>query len=164
MLGTVRAYARTRLQQQDDLETRRIALADHLLARARAWAGQLNGPEGAAVVGRYDDTAADLDAVLDWALATGRTGLAVELATTITDLWIASGRLTDGLRRTQRLLELRGLSRGSRQTCTSPPESWPITSPTGMWRPRSCAPCSRSPISALPPRPRPAVISAPRLS
>ena len=30
VLGTVRAYARTRLQHQDDLETRRIALADHL--------------------------------------------------------------------------------------------------------------------------------------
>ena len=110
VLGTVRAYARTRLQRQDDLETRRIALADHLLARARAWAGQLDGPEGPTVVGRYDDTAADLDAVLDWAAATGRTGLAVELTTTITDLWIASGRLTDGLRRTQRLLVSDGLS------------------------------------------------------
>ena len=77
------------------------------VARARAWAGQLNGPEGPTVVGRYDDTAADLDAVLDWASATGRTDLAVELATTITDLWIASGRLTDGLRRSQRLLESR---------------------------------------------------------
>ena len=109
-LGTVRAYARTRLQHQDDLETRRIALADHLLARARAWAGQLDGPEGPTVVGRYDDTAADLDAVLDWATATGRTDLAVELTTTITELWIASGRLTDGLRRTQRLLESDGLS------------------------------------------------------
>ena len=80
VLGTVRAYARTRLQHQDDLETRKIALADHLLARARAWAGQLDGPEGPTVVGRYDDTAADLDAVLDWASATGRTDLAVELA------------------------------------------------------------------------------------
>ena len=110
VLGTVRAYARTRLQHQDDLETRRIALADHLLARARAWAGQLDGPEGPTVVGRYDDTAADLDAVLDWASATGRTDLAVELTTTITELWIASGRLTDGLRRTQRLLESDGLS------------------------------------------------------
>ena len=97
-------------EHQDDLETRKIALADHLLARARAWAGQLDGPEGPTVVGRYDDTAADLDAVLDWASATGRTDLAVELATTITDLWIASGRLTDGLRRTQRLLESPGLS------------------------------------------------------
>ena len=106
-LGTVRAYARTRLQHQDDLETRRIALADHLLARARAWAGQLDGPEGPTVVGRYDDTAADLDAVLDWATATGRTDLAVELTTTITELWIASGRLTDGLRRTQRLRSCR---------------------------------------------------------
>ena len=110
MLGTVRAYARTRLQHQDGLETRRIALADHYVARARAWAGQLNGPEGPTVVGRFDDTAADLDAVLDWASSTGRTDLAVELATTISDLWIASGRLTDGLRRSQRLLETRGLS------------------------------------------------------
>ena len=31
-----------------------------------------SGPEGPVVVGRYDDTAADLDAVLDWASATGR--------------------------------------------------------------------------------------------
>ena len=110
VLGTVRAYARTRLQHQDGLETRRIALADHYVARARAWVGQLNGPEGPTVVGRFDDTAADLDAVLDWASSTGRTDLAVRLATTISDLWIASGRLTDGLRRSQRLLETRGLS------------------------------------------------------
>ena len=110
VLGTVRAYARTRLEHQEDLEKRKIALADHHVARARAWAGQLNGPEGPTVVGRYDDTAADLDAVLDWASATGRTDLAVELATTSTDLWIASGRLTDGLRRSQALLESAGLS------------------------------------------------------
>jgi hypothetical protein len=50
--------------------------------------------------------------VLDWAYDTGRLGLAVELTSTITDLWIASGRLADGLRRTQRLLETRGLSSG----------------------------------------------------
>jgi predicted ATPase/DNA-binding SARP family transcriptional activator len=112
MLGTIRAYARSRLQRQDDLETLKAALADHLLTRARGWAGQLDGPEGPAVVGRYDDTAADLDAVLDWASATGRVGLAVELTSTITDLWIASGRLTDGLRRAQRLLETGRLSPG----------------------------------------------------
>ena len=110
VLGTVRAYARTRLEHQDDLEKRKIALADHHVARARAWAGQLNGPEGPTVVGRYDDTAADLNAVLEWASATGRTDLAVDLATTFTDLWIASGRLTDGLRRSQGLLESAGLS------------------------------------------------------
>jgi hypothetical protein len=109
-LGTVRAYARARLAQLDDLESHRVALADHLLGKARAWAAQLDGPEGPTVVGRYDDTAADLDGVLDWASATGRVGHAVELATTITDLWIASGRLTDGLRRTQGLLESDGLS------------------------------------------------------
>ena len=110
MLGTVRAYARTRLQEHDDLEARKVALADHLMAKARAWAHELDGPEGATVVGRYDDSAADLDAVLDWASATARTELAVDLATTITDLWIASGRLIDGLRRTQVLLESAGLS------------------------------------------------------
>src|SRR4051794_38179220 len=110
MLGTIRAYARSRLLRQEDLETRRAELADHLLTRAHAWADQLDGPEGPAVVGRYDDTAADLDAALDWACAKGRWGLAVELAATITDLWIASGRITEGLRRTQRVLETGKLS------------------------------------------------------
>lgn len=110
VLGTVRAYARNRLLQHGDLETRRLALADHLLSRVRDWAGQLDGPEGAAAVGRYDDTAPDLDSALDWAFDTGRTELAVELATTVTDLWIASGRLVDGLRRTQKLLTLAGLT------------------------------------------------------
>jgi predicted ATPase/DNA-binding SARP family transcriptional activator len=112
VLGTVRAYARSRLQEQDDLETRKAALADHLLTRARAWARELDGPGGAAVVGRYDDTAADLDAVLDWSSRTGRTDLAVDLATTTTDLCIASGRLVNGLRRIQQLLGLSGLSSG----------------------------------------------------
>jgi predicted ATPase/DNA-binding SARP family transcriptional activator len=114
VLGTVRAYARSRLHQHADLETRRAALADHLLARAGAWTGQLNGPEGAAVVGRYDDTAADLDAMIDWACATARTDLAVELDTTITDLCIASGRLIDGQRRARQLLELDELSAAQR--------------------------------------------------
>ena len=110
VLGTVRAYARNRLQQHEDLEVRRVALANHLLARARDWADHLDGPEGATVVGRYDDTAADVNAALDWASETGRMDPAVDLATTVTDLWIAAGRLTDGLRRTQQLLEVPGLT------------------------------------------------------
>ena len=111
VLGTVRAYARNRLQQQqEDLEVRRVALANHLLARAREWADHLDGPEGATVVGRYDDSAADVNAALDWASETGRTDPAVDLATTVTDLWVAAGRLTDGLRRTRQLLEVAGLT------------------------------------------------------
>ena len=108
VLGTVRAYARHRLHQQGELEDRKVALTDHLLSRAREWAGQLDGAQGAAVVGRFDDTAADLNAALDWAADTGRTDLAVELVTALTDLWIASGRLAEGLRRTQQLLALAG--------------------------------------------------------
>ena len=65
-------------------------------------------PEGAAVVGRFDDTAADLNAALDWAADTDRTDLAVEMMTVLTDLWIASGRLLEGLRRTQQLLAMAG--------------------------------------------------------
>ncbi len=110
VLGTVRAYARNRLQQQEDVDACRAALAHHVLDRARDWAGQLDGPEGATVVGRFDDSAADVDAVLDWAVDTGRTDLAIELATGVTDLWIAAGRLTDGLRRARQLLGAPGLS------------------------------------------------------
>jgi predicted ATPase/DNA-binding SARP family transcriptional activator len=110
VLGTVRAYARNRLQQHEDLDTRKVALAQHLLLQAREWADHLDGPEGATVVGRYDDTAADVNAALDWASETGRTDPAIDLATTVTDLWIAAGRLTDGLRRTRQLLEVPGLA------------------------------------------------------
>ncbi|GAA1941488.1 AfsR/SARP family transcriptional regulator [Nocardioides marmoribigeumensis] len=113
-LGTVRAYARARLAEQTDVAARRDALSDHLRRRVLAWREELDGPTGTAVLGRYDDTAADLDAALDRALAEGATDLAVELASSLTDLWIASGRLTDGLRRTTALLDLPDLTDGDR--------------------------------------------------
>lgn len=109
-LGTVRAFARARLAEQADVDTRRDALTRHLRERVAAWHAELDGPTGTAVLGRYDDTAADLDAALDRAREAGDVAVAVALAETLTDFWIASGRVTDGLRRATRLLDLPGLS------------------------------------------------------
>ena len=113
-LGTVRAFARARLQEQPDVDVRRAALSAHLRERVSAWRAELDGPTGTAVLGRYDDTAADLDAALDRALEGGDVTLAVTLADELTDFWIATGRLTDGLRRASSLLDLPGLSDADR--------------------------------------------------
>ena len=113
-LGTVRAYARARLAEQTDVATRRVALSEHLRERVLAWREELDGPTGSAILGRYDDTAADLDAALDRASEEGDVALAVTLADSLTDFWIATGRLTDGLRRTTALLELPGLADADR--------------------------------------------------
>jgi predicted ATPase/DNA-binding SARP family transcriptional activator len=102
-LGTVRAFSRARLLQQPDVHDRWAALTEHLRSRAETWHHQLDGPDGPAVLGRYDDTAADLDAALDRAREDGDHELAVSLATSLTDLWIATGRLSDGLRRASAL-------------------------------------------------------------
>ncbi len=113
-LGTVRAFARARLQEQPDVDARRAALTEHLRERVATWRAELDGPTGTAVLGRYDDTAADLDAALDRAVSEGDASLAVALADLLTDFWIATGRLTDGLRRATALLDLPGLTDADR--------------------------------------------------
>ena len=114
VLGTVRSFARARLNKQPDVELRREALAQHLLGRVHAWAGQLDGTDGTLVLGKYDDTAADLDTSVDWALAVGQTDLAVDLLAGLVDLWIAAGRLREGLARCDQALEVSELADGHR--------------------------------------------------
>jgi predicted ATPase/DNA-binding SARP family transcriptional activator len=116
VLGTVRSFARARLNRQPDVELRREALAQHLLGRVRGWAGELDGTNGSLVLGKYDDTAADLDTSVDWAIAAGRTGLAVELVASLVDLWIAAGRLHEGLVRCEQALQVTELSDDQRAT------------------------------------------------
>lgn len=103
-LGTVRAFARAKLLEQPDVDRRWAALSAHLEERARNWDQNLDGPEGITIIGRYDDTAADLDAALDRAAHTGDLDLAVTLVDVLTDLWIATGRMSASLRRTVELL------------------------------------------------------------
>lgn len=103
LLGTVRAFARTRLQEHTDLPERHAALTDHLLARARSWAHELEGPGGTVTLGRYADAAADLDSAVDRATQDGRPDLAVELVHTLVELWVASGRMHQGLARCEAL-------------------------------------------------------------
>ena len=67
------------------------------------------GTDGSLVLGKYDDTAADLDTSVAWALAAGRPDLAVDLVAGLVDLWIASGRLHDGLVRCDQALRATGL-------------------------------------------------------
>ncbi|MEZ5093230.1 BTAD domain-containing putative transcriptional regulator [Nocardioides sp.] len=114
-LGTVRAFARARLQEHDDTADW-AALSEHLRDRVTAWSEEIDGPSGTAVLGRYDDTAADLDAALDRARDEGELDLAVALAELLTDFWIASGRLSDGLRRVTGLLEATELTDTARAT------------------------------------------------
>lgn len=113
-LGTVRAFVRARLREQPDVEDRWDALTAHLRERAATWWEQLDGPEGTTVLGRFDDTAADLDAALDRARDAGDAATAVALVRSLTDLWIAAGRLTDGRRRTTALFDLPDLSDADR--------------------------------------------------
>ena len=103
LLGTVRAFARTRLQEHTDLPERHAALTEHLLARARSWAHELEGPGGTVTLGRYADAAADLDSAVDRATQDGRPDLAVELVHTLVELWVASGRMHQGLARCEAL-------------------------------------------------------------
>lgn len=103
-LGTVRAFARAKLLDQQDVDLRWAALSAHLQERAASWDQHLDGPDGITILGRYDDTAADLDAALDRAVHAGDLDLAVTLVDVLTDLWIATGRLSGSLRRTVDLL------------------------------------------------------------
>lgn len=103
-LGTVRAFARAKLLEQPDVDLRWAALSAHLEQRAAGWDRDLDGPDGITIVGRFDDTAADLDAALDRAVQAGDLGLAVTLVDDLTDLWIAAGRLSGPLRRILDLL------------------------------------------------------------
>ena len=109
-LGTVRAFARARLAEQPDIDERWAVLSAHLRDRAAAWGRDLDGPEGTTIVGRYDDTAADLDAALDRAVADGNLDLAVTLVDALTDLWITTGRMTGSLGRVTTLLAAGGLT------------------------------------------------------
>ncbi len=110
LLGTVRSFVRARLDVRPADEEHRLALCDHLLERARSWAAQVDGAEGTVVIGRYDDTAADLDAAVDWAIDRERADLAVELVDSLVDLWIATGRLRDGLQHALKVQAAPGLS------------------------------------------------------
>ena len=113
-LGTVRAFARARLQERPDVASQHAALTAHLSERLSAWSEALDGPTGVAVLARFDDTAADLDAALDRARDQGDTVAAVSLTDRLTAFWIASGRLTDALRRTTSLRGLAGLTDADR--------------------------------------------------
>lgn len=104
LLGTVRSFVRSR-RPDAHAEEHRLLLAEHLRDRARSWAEALDGEEGTVVVGRYDDTATDLDAALAWAVDEGRADLAAGLIEVLVDLWIASGRLQDGLRHSKRAVD-----------------------------------------------------------
>ncbi len=94
--GTVRAFARRRLEAAPELDTLRQRLASHLLDRVRAWRSDLDGATGVTAIGRFDDAAADIEGAVRWAGEAGRTGLAAELVEESTPFWMATGRVAEG--------------------------------------------------------------------
>jgi predicted ATPase/DNA-binding SARP family transcriptional activator len=108
VLGTVRAFARQRLDGRSDLPELHDRLADHLHEQARHWRADLDGPEGLVALARYDESAADLDAAIDRLVAAGDAERATALVADVADLWVSSGRLVDGLARTTLLLAGQG--------------------------------------------------------
>lgn len=119
MLGTVRAFARRRLQEHVDLPGRRERLAVYLRDRLERWAGDLDGPDGAVALGRFDDAAADVAAAHDWAVESGDASLAASLALHAQDFWVASGRLHDALDRLTRTRSMAGLDMVERARLTT---------------------------------------------
>ncbi len=110
LLATVRAYVRGRLGHDPDLMRRRERLARWLLEQAKAWSAELDGPAGPVVLGRFDDVAADMEAVLQWACVTGEPTVCVDMAVALHDCWIASGRLADGLAHAESALATPGVT------------------------------------------------------
>lgn len=94
--GTVRAFARRRLEEAPELNTLRERLSSHLLDRVRAWRAELDGATGVTAIGRFDDAAADIEGAVRWAGESGSTRLAAELVEQSTPLWIATGRVAEG--------------------------------------------------------------------
>ncbi len=105
VLGTVRAFARSRLEARPDQVRTRELLAAHLTQMAREARQRLHGPDGHLVLARFDDDAADIAASVEWALDAGRRALSVELLLSSLDLWAAAGRHHEALDLTLRVLE-----------------------------------------------------------
>ena len=93
----VRTFARSRLAE-DDATARLTALARWVAGLAMGWRTKLDGPDALAVMGRFEDELANLHGSLAWASSTGQSALAVELVDGLRDFWLASGRLVDGIR------------------------------------------------------------------
>jgi len=105
VLGTVRAFARERLESRSDLTHSRELLAAHLTARAEEARASVYGPDGHLTLARFDDDAADISRAVRWALGAGRRGTAVELLLASLDCWVASGRHAEALVMTLEVLD-----------------------------------------------------------
>ena len=105
VLGTVRGFARARLEARPDQVRTRELLTSYLTDVARQAQDRVHGPDGHLVLARFDDDAADIAAGIQWALDAGRRAAAVELLLASMDCWTAAGRHNEALGLTLRVLD-----------------------------------------------------------
>jgi predicted ATPase/DNA-binding SARP family transcriptional activator len=105
VLGTVRGFARARLEARPDQVRTRELLTNYLTDVAHQAQDRVHGPDGHLVLARFDDDAADIAAGIQWALDAGRRALAVELLLASMDCWTAAGRHNEALGLTLRVLD-----------------------------------------------------------
>jgi predicted ATPase/DNA-binding XRE family transcriptional regulator/Tfp pilus assembly protein PilF len=98
MLGMVREYALERLRESgEEGETRRLH-AEYFTALAEATESELEGPQQARLMERLENEHDNLQAALDWAIAGGNAGLALQLSGSLAQFWSARGYLSEGRR------------------------------------------------------------------
>jgi predicted ATPase len=103
MPSTVRTFARGNLESAAEA-TVRETLAEYLLGEVRRWGGQLDTADGPLVLDWFADAATDVDAAIDTSLRAGRVDHAVDLTLASAPFWVPSGRMTQEIERTRRVL------------------------------------------------------------
>jgi predicted ATPase len=98
MLAMIREYALERLSESgEEQETRRLH-AEYFARLAEAAEPELEGPQQAALMERLESEHDNLQAALDWAIAGGNSGLALQLSGSLAQFWSARGYLSEGRR------------------------------------------------------------------
>ena len=98
MLQTIHEYALERLHESGEVDVMRTLHAEHYLALAEAAESELDGPQQAELMAWLENEHDNLRAVLDWALASGAFGLALQLSAALARFWGALGYLSEGRR------------------------------------------------------------------
>lgn len=107
MLETIRAYAREKLAAAEEVEAMRAAHAQHFLAWAQqAYDDLRGGPRQYLWVRRLMTDYENLRVALTWAFNSGESEVGAALAGTLGNFWFRSGMHWEGVRWTERALEV----------------------------------------------------------